>query len=274
MKPTRPLLRYHGGKWRLAPWIISYFPAHRTYTESYGGAGSILLLKDPAYAEVYNDLDGEVVNLFRVLRNPAEARELIRQVRLTPYARAEFDASYITADDPIEMARRTLFRSAAGFSSTGASGVWKTGFRGNVTRSGTTPAHAWRNLPDTLHLIVERLQGVIIENLPALDVIRTYDGPDALHYVDPPYVFATRYGRWTGKAYKQEMTDKQHRELAFTLHNVKGNVVLSGYACPLYDELYGDWARVTKETHADSAKDRIEVLWLKCSTNLPLFNVW
>ena len=262
MTPTRPLLRYHGGKWRLAPWIISHFPAHRTYTESFGGAGSVLLRKERAYAEVYNDLDGEVVNLFRVLRNPAEARELIRQVRLTPYARAEFDASYILADDPIEQARRMLFRSAAGFSSTGASGKWRTGFRGNVTRSGTTPAHDWQILPNALQLIVERLQGVVIECAPAIDVICTYDGPTALHYVDPPYVASTRYLRWAGEAYKHEMTDEQHRELAAVLHSVKGAVVLSGYACPLYDELYGDWLSVTKFTHADGAKDREETLWM------------
>lgn len=89
---VRPLLRYHGGKWRLAPWIISFFPDHRIYTEAYGGAASVLLRKKRSYAEVYNDLDGEIVNLFRVLRNPAQARELIRLVALTPFAREEFEA--------------------------------------------------------------------------------------------------------------------------------------------------------------------------------------
>ena len=263
MNPTRPFLRYHGGKWRLAPWIISHFPAHRIYTEAYGGAGSVLLRKARAYSEVYNDLDGQIVNLFRVLRDPMQARELVRQVTLTPYARAEFDASYLLAEDPIEQARRTLFRSMAGFSTTGATGRWKTGFRANVTRTGTTPAADWRTFPAALEQIIERLRGVVIEHDDALAVIARYDGPETLHYVDPPYPHSTRYVRWAGEAYAHEMSDDQHRELAALLHQVKGAVVLSGYACELYDqELYPDWQRVEHPAHADGAKDRIEVLWL------------
>lgn len=274
----RPVLRYHGGKWNLAPWIVGNFPQHKIYVEPFGGAASVLLRKDRSYAEVYNDLDGEIVNLFRVLRNPAQARELIRLVQLTPFARAEFETSYITADDPIEQARRTLFRSAAGFSTAGAgSRKWKTGFRGNVTRSGSTPAGDWRNFPTVLESVVDRLRGVVIENNPAADVIQKYDCPETLHYIDPPYPFETRNDRWAGNCYRHEMSDEQHRELAGVLKSVQGMVVISGYACPLYDdELYPGWHRVTRETHADGAKKRIEVLWInrsarKIENNYPLF---
>lgn len=271
---SRPLLRYHGGKWRLAPWIIEHFPPHRIYTEACGGAGSVLLRKTCSYSEVYNDLDGQIVNLFRVLRDPTQARELVRQVRLTPYARAEFNASYLLAEDPIEQARRTLFRSMAGFSTVGATGRWKTGFRGNVTRTGTTPAHDWQTFPAALEQIIERLRGVVIEHDDALEVIARYDGPGTLHYVDPPYPSSTRYVRWAGEAYAHEMTDDQHRDLARLLRQAKGTVIISGYACELYDmELYPDWQRNERQSHADGAKDRTEVLWINRPYPLPLFSL-
>lgn len=269
--PTRPVLRYHGGKWRLAPWIISNLPPHRVYTEAFGGAASVLLRKPRAYAEVYNDMDGEVVNLFRVLRDPALAAELDRVVRLTPFARAEFVDAYEAADDPVEQARRTMFRSFAGFGSTAASGR-KTGFRSNVTRSGTTPASDWRGFPDVLRSFVERLMGVIVENEAAADVIARYDGSETLHYVDPPYPHSTRTltAKWD-RIYKHEMADDDHRALAEVLRGVTGMVVLSGYPCDLYDaELFPDWRRVTRETHGDSAADRTEVLWLNAAATARL----
>lgn len=260
--PTRPVLRYHGGKWRLAPWITGFFPSHQTYVEPYGGGASVLLRKARSYAEVYNDLDGEVVNLFRVLRNPALARELVRQVRLTPYAREEHELSYLTDGDPVEQARRLLVRSFMGFGSDGIKR--KTGFRGNVLRTGTTPAGDWTGMPAVLEQTVERLRGVVIENLPALDVLAKYDHPAALHYVDPPYPHETR---GDDNRYRYEMKRADHVRLAEVLHQVKGYVVLSGYACEMYDhELYADWQRVERATHADGARDRVEVLWLKPGT--------
>jgi len=274
--PTRPVLRYHGGKWLLAPWIISFFPAHRVYVEPFGGAASVLLRKPRSYAEIYNDLDGEIVNLFRVLRDPTQARELVRVVTLTPYARAEFELSYLADGDPIEQARRTLFRSFAGFGTGGACGH-PTGFRNNATRSGTTPAADWLNLSEALREVVGRLRGVVIENRPAGDVIQQFDGDQTLHYIDPPYPLTTRTlkGHYDG-VYRHEMNDAEHRDLAELAHSLKGMVIISGYACDLYDcELYPDWQRVTRDTHADSALDRTEVLWLSPNAtrldSLPLF---
>lgn len=266
MKTTvkRPILRYHGGKFKIGPWIISHFPEHRNYVEPYGGGGSVLLRKDRSYAEVYNDLDGEIVNLFQVLRNPAQGRELIRLVKLTPYARSEFETSYITAADPIEQARRTLFRAAAGFGGGAATFTQKrkTGFRSNITRSGSTPAQDWRNFPQVLEDAIERLRGVIIENEPAIKVVERYDGPRTLHYIDPPYPYETRNKRWAGNCYRHEMSDDDHRELAGVLQAVEGMVIISGYGCDLYDaELYPGWHRETRKAYADGAQERIEVLW-------------
>lgn len=263
---TRPALRYHGGKWVLSKWIISHFPTHRVYTEAFGGAASVLLRKSRVPAEIYNDLDGEIVNLFRVLRDPAQARELVRLVKLTPYARAEFDASYLLDGDPVEQARRTMVRSFMGQGST-MTGRWRTGFRVTThINRGTTPATDWLNLADALPALVDRMRGVIIENQPALEVLTRYDGPDCLHYVDPPYVLATRYVRWSGEAYRHELTDDDHRELAAVLHGLTGTVVLSGYPCPLYAELYADWQCVTRAAHTNGGKSATEVLWLKPGT--------
>jgi DNA adenine methylase len=267
MKPKRPVLRYHGGKWKLAPWIISHFPAHRIYVEPYGGAASVLLQKERSYSEVYNDLDGEIVNLFRVLRNPMQARELIRLLRLTPYARTEFETSYLADGDPIEQARRTVTRSFMGFGST-VTGKWSTGFRSNSNHRGTAPAHDWRNYPEALEGIIDRLRGVVIENRPAYKVLIMHDTPQTLHYIDPPYPFSTRNGRWAGNAYRHEMSDNDHREMAEVLRGLTGMIVISGYACDLYDiELYPDWQSVKKSTHADGASQRTETLWLSPSVS-------
>ncbi|MBH9009927.1 DNA adenine methylase [Pseudomonas aeruginosa] len=100
----RPILRYHGGKWKLAPWIIQHLPPHHTYVEPFGGAASVLLRKARSHAEVYNDLNGDVVNLFRVARDHGE--KLRQALTLTPFARDEFEASYVETTDPLERARR------------------------------------------------------------------------------------------------------------------------------------------------------------------------
>ena len=255
-RPRRPILRYHGGKWLLAEWIISNFPPHRVYVEPFGGAASVLLQKRRTYAEIYNDLDGEVVNLFRVVRD--DGLRLRQMLELTPFARDEFKLSYETSDDPIEQARRTVVRSFMGFGSNSHNKL--TGFRSNSNRSGTTPAHDWRNYPDCLSAIIDRLRGVCVENRNAFEVIQAHDGPQTLHYVDPPYVSETRD---KGNDYRHEMTSGDQRQLAEILYSVKGMVVLSGYACDLYDrELYPNWRRIQRQSFADGARERTEVLWL------------
>lgn len=257
----RPILRYHGGKFMLAPWIISHFPEHRIYVEPYGGAASILIRKEPSYAEIYNELDPEIVNVFRVMRD--KGGTLQRDLKLTPFARAEFEQAYEAvkdgdyADPDLERARRTIIKSFMGFGSDAIKNP--SGFRANSHRSGTTPAHDWANYADAADFLKERLRKVVIENRDAIDVILQHDSPDTLFYVDPPYVHSTRTG---AKQYQHEMSDEDHQKLAAILHGVMGTVILSGYPSALYDALYADWRRIERRALADGARERTEVLWI------------
>lgn len=259
----RPVLRYHGGKWKLAEWIIGHFPRHRVYCEPFGGAGSVLIRKTRSYAEVYNDQWATVVNVFRVLRDPELSEQLRHKLELTPFARDEFaDAAHKPSDNEVEMARKTILRSFAGFGSASTNGNHATGFRASSMRSGTVPAGDWRNWPAHIPSFVERLQGVCIENRDALDIIRQHDGLETLFYVDPPYPHSTRNMRRGNAAYAVEMTDEGHEKLAELLHTVAGAVILSSYPSEMYTRLYADWERRECNAHSDGARDRIEVLWL------------
>ncbi|PRG58066.1 DNA methyltransferase [Burkholderia multivorans] len=264
----RPISRYHGGKWKLADWIVSHLPAHRVYVEPFGGAASVLMRKPRSYAEIYNDLDSELVNLSRVARD--EGDRLQRALELTPFARDEFRLSYEHHDDPVEQARRTVARAFMGFGTNAPNRA--TGFRAVSNASGTTPAHDWRNYPGGFAAVVQRLQGVVIENRDALDMMSAQDGPDTVFYVDPPYVPETRDRGWD---YRFEMTLQDHEALSTFLHNVKGAVVLSGYASALYDRLYVDWRQVMSRAYADGGLVRTEVLWLspRCPPS-GLFDDW
>lgn len=261
--PGRPVIRYHGGKYKVRGWIVSHFPPHRIYVEPFGGAASILLAKPRArLADIYNDLDGEVVHLFRVLRDRTMSAELERQLRLTPYAREEFEGSYVVSDDPIERARKLVIRAYMGFGSSGTQSHQRTGFRAKTRNSRTSSAQDWQNYPDALAAITERLQGVIVENRPALEVIAANNSPVTLLYCDPPYVHSTRSMHHRSCHYNHEMSDDDHRELAGALRSFQGMVALSGYRSPIYEALYGDWACVEKATWADGHKARTETLWM------------
>ncbi len=255
MSPQRPILRYHGGKWELAKWIISRFPVHRVYCEPFGGAASVLLQKTRSYGEIYNDLDGEIVNLFRVIREQPAALE--SSVRDTPFSRIEYKAAFAPSADPIEQARRTLIRSHMGHAGSATHGNM-TGFRAHSVNSGTHPATQWRNFPNHLAPLIDRWRGVVIEHKPALEVMASCDDVQTLFYLDPPYVFASRD---SGKDYRHEMTDADHEQLADAAHSVAGMVVLSGYASDLYDRLYAGWEREEREALCEAAGSRMEVLW-------------
>lgn len=257
--PRRPIVRYHGGKWKLAPWIIEHMPPHRVYVEPFGGGGSVLLRKERAEREVYNDLDGRVVNFFRVLRDPEKHKELTRQLNLTPYALEEFEAAYDKAADEVENARRFFVLGWQGYGSTAVTSRKNTGWRNRDKEAGIGYACEFFEAVKNIEQVAARLRGVYIDNRPALELMPMWDNENVLYYVDPPYLGETRGN--TSK-YRHELTDDQHRELADCLHSLKGMVMLSGYPSEMYDDLYGDWSCLQRSHYADSRAKRTECLWL------------
>ncbi|AVT76619.1 D12 class N6 adenine-specific DNA methyltransferase [Rhodopseudomonas palustris] len=264
--PTRPVLRWHGGKWRIAPWIISFFPRHQIYVEPFGGAASVLLRKPRSPAEVYNDLDGRLVNLFRVLRDPEKASELQRRIGLTLYARDEFEWSYSAPIDDVDDAHKMIVLSFMGHGSDSASRGCRTGFRAKMTDARALPSNAWANWHRSVPEFVERLRSVTIERIDAMQLLVRYDTPSTLLYFDPPYLPETRsslIGRSANThGYRHEMDREAHAAMLDALLQIKSMVVLSGYPDPLYDEMLCEWTRFEKRTLADGARERLEVLWI------------
>lgn len=257
------LVRYHGGKVRMADKIIGLFPAHDCYVEPFGGGAAVLLAKARSRLEVYNDLDGDMVTLFRVLRDDPSA--LTEAIALTPFAREEHETAYADACNDVECARRVLVRSHFGH---GSSGIHRpTGFRAAGLRAGTLPVHGWMTLPETIRIAAERMRGVVIERRPAVQVMQAHDGAQTVHYVDPPYLPETRD---KGRDYRHEMTVSEHEEMLRAIRDLRGSVVLSGYASALYDEAMHDWRRIEIQTHADRAAKRTEIIWCNFKDVLPL----
>ncbi|WP_345993740.1 DNA adenine methylase [Sulfurimonas sp. HSL-1716] len=273
-KVTRPPLRYHGGKWRAAPKIIPYFPPHTTYAEPYGGGASVLLRKPRSKNEIYNDLDGEIVNVFRVLRDKDAAEELIRLLQLTPFSRDEMLLAWEECEDEIERARRTITRSQLGFGSSGATRGRKSfaGFAINNNK-----ALQFKSLPGNLYQITERLKDVIFENVDAFRIFEKLDREDTLFYCDPPYINSTRTSIPSGSHYQHEMSDEDHLKLLQKIKILKGKVVLSGYRSEMYMDILKDWKFVTFQSQISSQSNggtlREECLWIKPSnTQRDLFS--
>lgn len=263
-KIKHPAIRYHGGKFRLASWIIGHFPEHRCYVEPFGGGASVLLKKEPSDAEVYNDLDGDVVNLFRVLRDREMAQQLIDACALTPYSRAEFNCAYEDSNSQVEQARRLVVRATMGFGSAGAT-KGKTGFRLDTKRNSATAQRIWARQPDNLAAVASRFAGVLIENRGAIQCMLDHDTVSTLHFVDPPYLHETRVETAKNSAYRFEMTNEEHVELLDTLKGLQGAVIVCGYDSNLYNNAQTGWKRVTRTTAANGfagSVQRTECLWL------------
>lgn len=266
--PRRPALRYYGGKWNLAEWIISFFPPHLNCVEPCGGAASVLLQKPRSPLETYNDLDGNVVNFFRVLRD--SPNELIRKLELTPWARTEFTVGWRQTrhTDPVEWARRfAVFSWMALFPAIAHDSP---GCRMRKTGDYKGCSDVNEKYSGILEPIAKRLLGVQIENIDYKKAIIEYDNPNALIYFDPPYIADTRdIGNLDGRTcYAFEMDDNQHAEAAMQLHRCSGYVIVSGYACPLYADIYErhGWQRHDKEAQTNNGGKRVESVWLSPRT--------
>lgn len=255
---------YYGGKFSHLNFILPLLPTRYThFCEPFGGSAAVLINRPPASVETYNDLDSEVTNFFRCLRDHGD--ELIKLISLTPFSREELVKACTPEPGlaPVERARRFFVRARqtrTGLAQTSSEGRWahciltsRAAMAGAVSR--------WLGSVDGLSEIVQRLQRVQIENAPAIEIIRRYDSPDTLFYCDPPYPHESR---GDNKAYGFEMTDREHAELAEVLRRVRGAVAVSSYRCSLMDRLYQGWRRVDADARlCNSSKgERMESVWL------------
>ena len=256
---------WYGGKFSHLEWLLPLLPECHHYCEPFGGSAAVLLNRPPSPVETYNDLDGEVCNFFRVLREQKDA--LVKAIGLTPFSREEFaiacelDASL----QPLERARRFYVRARqvrTGLAQTASIGRWAN--CKNTSRNGMSGVISrWLGGVQALPKIAERLLRVQIENRPAIDIIRLYDSENTLFYCDPPYIHTTR---GDSKAYGYEMTNDEHERLADVLNRIKGKAAVSNYDCELMNLLYPapKWRKfqATERTIHSTKGKRTEVLWM------------
>lgn len=257
-QPVKPPFRYYGGKTTLAPAIADLLPQHDHYVEPFAGSLAVLLAKAPVGSETVNDLDGDLVNFWRVLRDQTE--ELVRVAMATPHARSEYESSRdLESIDDLERARRVWVRLTQGRSHSMKPTGWK------FAKDDRQMGEELRRYVKRIELAAQRLARVSLESRDALDVIRDYGSePSVCLYVDPPYLGSTR-----ATNYRVEMTaDDAHIALADALNECNSSVVLSGYDAPLYAELFAGWHRLDMKgaTTLSGDTDRVEVLW----SNRPL----
>lgn len=250
------ILNYPGAKWRIADWIISHFPKHKTYVEPYAGSAAVFFRKAPSRIETINDIDNEVVNLFECIRIDPE--KLAFMVMSTPFSRCEYEASSIGSSDNFENARRLLVRSWQSF---GYRTNEMTGWKNDIVgREYAYAVRHWNKLPEVILKIVDRLKQAQIECKPALEVIKKYNKPGVLIYADPPYLLRTR----NRKQYKYEMTEpKEHIEMLETLVQHHGPVIISGYDNNLYNEMLMNWEKDSIPSNAQGGLHRVETIWIK-----------
>jgi len=251
----KPILKYPGAKWTLAPQIVSCFPEHRHYLEPYCGSAAVFFAKEKAPHEVLTDMNGSLVNLFRVMRS--RGAELAELIMLSPWSEDEYEAieKHVDEGDELERARRFLVRS---WQAHGGTIAQVSGWKHNGLKGSVYPTQLWKKLPERLLRAAERLQDAEIRNRPALEMIAYYNDPETLIYADPPYLLSTR----SRKYYRYEMTDDEHIALLNALDVHRGPVVLSGYTHPLYEERLKHWHRVTTPAVTEHGNTRMEVIWL------------
>ncbi len=265
----KTVLKYPGAKNRIADWICGYIPLHEVYVEPYFGSGAVFFNKNPSRIETINDLDKNVVNYFRVIREHPE--ELAYQLSMTPFSRDEYYAAceIDRMDSDIERARKFAVRCWQGF---GCSNLYRNGFRSSQQSHSPHTTKEWRSIPERILAATERLKNAQIENLPAVEIIKRYDTPDVFMYIDPPYLHGTR----KNYLYRHEMKDEEHLQLLEILREHPGKILLSGYDNRMYNEILAGWNKVSKKTQAEAGIQRIETLWMNYEQNkqMDLFEVW
>lgn len=252
----KAIAKYPGSKWSLAEWIISFFPSHHSYLEPFFGSGAVLFNKLRSNIETVNDLDNNVVNLFCWIKNDPE--RLAHEIYFTPYARQIYDTAFVAAPkDSLEQAVNFYIRlqMGHGFRTNGERVGWKNDVQGRERAYATRD---WCNLPEQIIQAAERLRGVQIENMPAIELIKRFDFENVLIYCDPPYMLETRHG----KQYRCEMDNNGHEALLDMLLKHKGYVIISGYDTELYNDMLAGWNKFEKDTYSQVMTKKKEVIWL------------
>jgi len=259
----RNVLKYPGSKWNIAGKLVNLIPEHHSYVEPFFGSGAVLFNKPESSIETVNDLDSNVVNLFRCIQ--VDAERLARMVMTTPFSREIYDYQFEGKESTIFFSD---FQKAAnflvccwqghGFRTNGNKVGWKNDVQG---RERMYALWNWYGLPEGIIEIAERLRKVQIENRPALEVIERFNYDNVFMYIDPPYLLGTR----TGKQYAYEMTDAEHEELLKALLQSKAKIMISGYESELYSEYLKKWNKSTFRSCAEHGKPRKEVVWMNYS---------
>ena len=256
-------IKWHGGKYYLAPWIITSMPKHLHYVEPYFGGGSVLLQKVYAnVSEVVNDLNGELMNFWGALKDVEAFEKLTRMAQASPLSEDLFNASlYKTSDDPIE--RAFLFFIRARQSRQGLMKSFATLSRNRIRRGMNEQASSWLGAIEGLPEIHKRLKGVVVLNHSAIDVIKQQDGDNTFFYCDPPYLHSTRTAT---NAYSFEMQTADHEKLLATLGRIKGKFLLSGYPSSLYDEYASkfNWNVKYKSIDNKASSSKIKEIKTEC----------
>lgn len=259
MERIRAVLRYPGAKWRMSDFILRYMPAHHSYLEPYFGSGAVLFRKAPSPIETVNDINGDVVNLFRVIREDASA--LADYVAGIPYARQEYKAAIAETEvcTMIERAARFLILAwqSYGACADGKTCGWK---RDIAARQAAYAVQNWVRMPEWIIAAQGRLKQVQIECQDAIKLITQYNNPRVLIYADPPYMHETRS---CTQSYRHEMGDEDHVRLLDALNRHSGSVMLSGYANELYDRELRGWKRHDVDVATTSGAVKTECLWIK-----------
>lgn len=261
---AKTILRWPGAKWRMADWICSMFPTHNVYVEPFFGSGAVFFTKQPSGTETINDIDGNIVNLFRVVRDSAD--ELAKVIEMTPYSREEYRECYESIGDEVEKARRFLVRTWQAF---GGKTYCSTAWAHDRTNQVFRPRY-WSMLPARILDTVERLRMAQIENMDALELIGMYNRPGTLLYVDPPYLKSTR----TQLHYKCEFAkDDEHKQLLDVCKQHKGYCIISSYENDLYNSELAGWEKRSMRVATNAAGSAVEVIYMNhaCTREMSLF---
>lgn len=252
---TKAILKYPGAKNRLTKWIVSHIPEHKIYVEPFFGSGAVFFNKKECYNEIINDIDDEIYNFFKTLREKPE--KLIAELSLTPYCRKEYEMAYSKKSDldDIEKARRFAVKCWQGF---GCGNKYKNGWRRGIGKTSPNPARAWSKLHETLELATERIRNAQIEKRDGIELIKSLNDNDTFIYMDPPYPHKIR----KNYLYNYEMTDSDHERLLETILYSSCKIMISSYENNLYDAHLNGWRKVKKNTTAECSVRRTEVLYM------------